>query len=60
VQIRQRPSTEFVDIGAVSANSTGAIITGLKAKKTYDFQVYAIGKSANSPFSNVASATAKK
>ncbi len=60
VQIRQRPAKDFVEIGVVSANSTGAIVTGLKAKKTYDFRVYAVGKSADSAFSNIASAKARK
>jgi hypothetical protein len=47
----------FADIGAVTANSTGASLTGLTLGTTYTFRVRARNASGNSGYSNEATAT---
>ena len=52
------PGTSFVDVGAVSANSNGAIVGGdLTPGQTYIFRVRARNADGNSAYSNEASAT---
>ena len=52
--------TGFREIGVVSANSTGAVVTRLKAKKFYNFRVRARKGNVNSDYSNTSGAKARK
>lgn len=52
--------TGFREIGVVSANSTGAVVTRLKPRKFYNFRVRAKLGTTYSDYSNTSGAKAKK
>jgi hypothetical protein len=56
-RIEQKSGASFVDIGAATANSTQINVTGFSAGQTGTFRVRARNGSANSTYSNEASAT---
>jgi C1A family cysteine protease len=52
--------TDFAWIASVSTNVTGYSDTGLSAKTTYRYRVYAYNDSGDSAYSNIAKATTKR
>lgn len=57
IEARQGASGTFTQVGTVGANVTGAIVNGLTSGVSYSFRVRATNGTANSAYSNVATAT---